>query len=447
MSTAARGARAGAAVLALGCVTVALGIGLKAPCVTGPWDGRQFTLLCYSDVQALYSARGLDHDAVPYSEVDYEYPVATGAFMYTVARLTHGINSYTVMSYLLLGVWGLVLVAAAWSWAGVGAWRAALAPSLVLTGFLNWDLLAVGLAAGGWWMASRRRWGAAGLAIGAGAAAKLYPAFLVPALAAALWAWRGDEGVSPPAGGRPMLRAAGTRARPLPGHSQVSRLPSWLRFLAGTAGGWAVVNVPVMVAAPRGWLHVWTFHADRPPDFDTPWYWWLRLFPGGPERTEAVRHAAGLALELAFPVLVVGLALVVVRSVREGLAPLRAAALGGLGAVVAFLLLTKVFSPQYTLWLLPLFVAARVPWPWWVAYELVDVGLVLSRFRWFLTAPDQSSNGWSAAFGSAVGIRWLLLGALLVWCVRSMTGGTPPPDRGEPLPDAVLHEAGPPALA
>src|SRR5207237_8445868 len=49
----------------------------------------------------------------------------------------------------------------------------------------------------------------------------------------------------------------------------------------------------------------------------------------------------------------------------------------------AFVLLGKVFSPQYALWLLPFFALVRVRWWWWSAFVAADLVLYFSLFRWF----------------------------------------------------------------
>ncbi|MFI9380816.1 hypothetical protein [Kutzneria sp. NPDC052558] len=51
--------------------------------------------------------------------------------------------------------------------------------------------------------------------------------------------------------------------------------------------------------------------------------------------------------------------------------------LGGL------LLLCKVDSPQYMLWLLPFLVLLPVRWGWLVGYFVVEVVLGLGVFRWY----------------------------------------------------------------
>ena len=54
-----------------------------------------------------------------------------------------------------------------------------------------------------------------------------------------------------------------------------------------------------------------------------------------------------------------------------------------LGSRAAFMLLNKVSSPQFTLWLLPFFALLRVRWGWWVAYAVTDLLVYVGVFRWF----------------------------------------------------------------
>ena len=58
----------------------------------------------------------------------------------------------------------------------------AASPALVLTGLINWDLLAVAAVAGALWAWSRGRPVLSGVLIGLGTATKLYPLFLLGAL-------------------------------------------------------------------------------------------------------------------------------------------------------------------------------------------------------------------------------------------------------------------------
>jgi hypothetical protein len=48
-----------------------------------------------------------------------------------------------------------------------------------------------------------------------------------------------------------------------------------------------------------------------------------------------------------------------------------------------FLLLHKVHSPQYTLWLVPMFVLLRIRWGWIAAYFVADAAMGIGIFRWY----------------------------------------------------------------
>lgn len=48
-----------------------------------------------------------------------------------------------------------------------------------------------------------------------------------------------------------------------------------------------------------------------------------------------------------------------------------------------FLLLHKVHSPQYMLWLIPMFVLLRIRWGWIVAYYVADLAMGIGIFRWY----------------------------------------------------------------
>jgi hypothetical protein len=88
-----------------------------------------------------------------------------------------------------------------------------------------------------------------------------------------------------------------------------------------------------------------------------------------------------------------------------------------------FLLLHKVHSPQYTLWLLPFFVLVQVPWPLVAAYLLADLAMGIGIFRWYYQLhaglPSGIYDGF-AAQAVTVGVwgRAALLLALFVVFLR-----------------------------
>ena len=88
-----------------------------------------------------------------------------------------------------------------------------------------------------------------------------------------------------------------------------------------------------------------------------------------------------------------------------------------------FLLLHKVHSPQYTLWLLPFFVLLAVPWGWVAAYLVADAVMGIGIFRFFYlydNGLDTSIQGGFAAQAVAIGVwgRAVLLVVLFVLFLR-----------------------------
>ena len=72
-----------------------------------------------------------------------------------------------------------------------------------------------------------------------------------------------------------------------------------------------------------------------------------------------------------------------------------------------FLLLHKVHSPQYTLWLLPFFVLLRVRWGWVVAYLVADLAMYVGIFRLFYllnAGLDVGIGGGFAAQAVVIGV-------------------------------------------
>ena len=98
--------------------------------------------------------------------------------------------------------------------------------------------------------------------------------------------------------------------------------------------------------------------------------------------------------------------------------------------LVAFLLTNKVYSPQYGVWLLPLFALALPNLTLFVAFELADVAVFLTRFTWFgrlgASQGDPAFAGFHGAplgaFEFAVVVRAVVLVACLVAWVLGERG-------------------------
>lgn len=347
-------------VVALATLGYIVGYALDLSCRADGWKApERYEHLCYTDISPLYSIRGFADGLIPYLQAmpdgqHLEYPVLTGGFMQVAAMVTSAITSafptdnpamvfFDVNVVLLLVALVVTVIATAltvrrrpWDAAMV-----ALAPTMILGATINWDLIPlafIGLALLLW---ARRHPFAAGLMLGLAVAAKFYPVlllggFLVLALRTARW------------------RAFGV-------------------LVAGTAVGWLAVNVPVMLGNWEGWSYFYRFSQTRGEDFGSVWF---ALSQGGLPSVPA--DSLNLVATGLFLLLCVGIGVLALA------APTRPRLVSLLFLIVAaFVLTNKVYSPQYSLWLVPLAVMARPRWRdflVWQAGELV----YFAGIWWFL---------------------------------------------------------------
>jgi uncharacterized membrane protein len=372
----------------------------KVPCRSGAWNSyaKQFQDACYTDIYPLYYNEGLSAGKVPYIGHHVEYPVLIGGAMQAVAWLVHPIADpytrgreffdVTVVLLVICAVAGVVATAYA---AGPSRrWAAllvALAPGLVLSAFVNWDLIAMALAALGLAAWAARRNVTAGVLVGLAVATKFYPlVFFGPLLLLCLRAGRMRD--------------------------------FWVTFSSG-AVAWLVVNVPVIIIAPSGWATFYQFSRTRPADWGSIWYLFEHF--GIPVlgltsiSTLNLMSAAGLAIgSLAIAVL--------------ALAAPRRPRLPQLCFLVlaVFLMTNKVWSPQYVIWLVPFAVLARPRfWPY-VLWQLAEVGyffgiwgylIFISRNGAIIPGYNGISTGW---YFTLLLARFLTVALLCGYVVRDI---------------------------
>jgi uncharacterized membrane protein len=400
-------------------LTSLLGFWQKSPCRVHPWEDQyQYTRACYTDVFALYFAERLSEGATPYLDHPVEYPVGIGAVMAVAAEVTElfpeaqRARRFYDVTWALLTAAAVVVVITTARLAGRRPWDAAMfavAPLLLLHGSTNWDLVALALAGLGLVRWSRSRPLAAGLLLGAATATKLYPVlFLVPLLALCLRAgWLRPWVVTavatvltPVALTLPVYLASPFYADLGSGQTQVAASPLDRLGDEGLAALGPRVDVPVdgrLVEGVNGAYRFIELNAARPADWDSLWFVLQTV------RGEPLDAGAPTLLNAGVAVLfLAALAAVVVLALKAPRRP-RLAALLFL-TVLAFLLTNKVWSPQFSLWLVPLALLARPRWGPFLAWQATEVLVLLSRYYFFVG---------NAAPGDGIGVGWFL-GAVLL---------------------------------
>lgn len=347
-------------VLAMGAFAYILGFVLDLSCRNEQWKTpERYEHLCYTDISPLYSLRGFADGLIPYLQSDaahpyLEYPVLTGAFMHVSALLTTAMNSimdgvdrtemFFDINVILLFIPLAVTVVATALTVRRRPWDAAmvaLAPTMILAATVNWDLLPLAFAGVALLLWSRRHPLAAGLLLGLAVSAKFYPvvflgAFFLLSLRSGKW-------------------------------------KAFALLLGGTAASWLLVNVPVALANFDGWWEFYSFSSRRAVDFGSIWYAATQAGLSGVPADQLNLVATG-----SFIVLCAGIAWLVLGARRR---PRLAQVLFLI--VAAFVLTNKVYSPQYSLWLVPLAVMARPRWRDFLIWQIGEV-IYFMAIWWFL---------------------------------------------------------------
>jgi uncharacterized membrane protein len=378
--------RAGVVVVALCLLTLVAGWWSKARCLDdGTWsDDEQYLEWCYTDIFPLWFAERLSDGAVPYLDHPVEYPVLTGAQLWAGYQLVRPFPpedrpvaffhvTAALNALFCLGV--LVLLAAA----GLPRRRLlwwALTPTLAIHAFINWDALPVLLLTAAIVLHLRGRDLAAGVAAGLGTAAKLIPGVLVPVVVLARWA----QG----------------RRRDAVGH------------VAAALTTWVLVNLPIAVAAPAGWLRFFQLNRDRNADWDSLWFL-AEEVRGSTLSPDLVN--AGSAL-----LLVIGAAVILAVGTRRR-DPSQWWSLS-LPLLVWFLLTNKVYSPQYSLWLIPLMALSLRGAAPFAAFLVADTLAFAIRFPYLagVAGVDADTPGYPL-YGVAILVR----AAILLWILAEST--------------------------
>jgi hypothetical protein len=388
------------ALVAASVFGMVLAFAEKYPCRSGAWNyyAKQFQDACYTDIYPLYYNEGLAAGKVPYTGHPVEYPVLIGGAMEAVAWLVRNVNplirgrEFFDVTVLLLAVCAVAGVLATARAAGPGA-RAqalmvALSPALILSAFVNWDLIAFALTALGIAAWAARRGGWAGVLLGLGVAAKFYP--LVVFLPLLLLC----------------LRAGQLRA--------------FAKMFAAAVLAWLAVDLPVMIVAPSGWAWFYVFSKDRGADWGSIWY--LLEHFNVPVLGNAQLSALNKLSAVFFILACAAIAVLALAAPRRPRLPQLCFLV-----LAAFLMTNKVWSPQYVIWLVPLAVLARPRlWPyllWQLAEILYFFGIwgylifVFGSEGNAVTGYQGISSGWYFATLLA---RFLAVALLAAYVVRDI---------------------------
>ena len=397
----------------------------KLPCTGVPqnldaWSTEELrrfgAQLCYSDLTALWRYRELWDHALPYvgSLTDdrqltggvIEYPALSGLFLWLTALPVSSDRGFILATGALLTLLAAAVTFILFVLVGRRAYFWAAAPALVLYVAYNVDVLPVffatlGIALG---VASRRRnvtlVALASVAFGIGGAAKLYPLLFV--LPLALWyAWPGED------------------------RGGASRFSPWRFVWPFLMSGVVVIliNLPFVLFATDGWKASFAFQSLRELDNNTMAIWWWVPHLLGVDLVDKTKELTVIAaIATAAGLLAVTVA-AIIRARREGEFPW--IPLAG-SMLAAFMVLNKVNSPQYLLWLLPFFALLTVKTLPVILYFVAGVAIMAGVFRTFVLVVDgASTDGPAALLAAGILARAALLFYFAAGFLRSDFAGRP----------------------
>jgi hypothetical protein len=338
----------------------------------GDYNNYAFNHFGYTDIVSLYYRDKLIERPRPYFDYPFEYPVGLGLLVYAL-NAARRMQAYFLWTSTFLAACGLAIAWLIPRFPRGRVWLLALSPALAFYVNLNWDMWPVLLTVIALLLFVRGRdgWGAAVLT--AAIWTKFFPIVILPLILAERARLR-------------RWRAAG-------------------RIAAGFGLVSVVMNAPLLVVRPRAWLYFFEQSRIRGREVNL----W-NLFDRWKLTTARINT-------LSFALLVAGLAvftLMVWRGRKNAFLPASCAALAW------FFFVNKVYSPQYSLWVVVLLAVAGAAPAVAAAWSAADLLYFAASFLILgLTRFGNAPTSWfyARALFPAMVIREGMLLVVAGWCL------------------------------
>ena len=303
-------------LVVLAILAALLSVAKFSHCANTGWaTPDQYVHACYSDLPALFEARGLSSSEWPFASDDnsVEYPVLTAMVMYVTSFAANSPVSYFNINIFFLILLFIATVIVVRKIRPEFAYLVPVAPAMIASLFINWALWAIASMMLAIYWFDRKQYLASSVLLGISISTKFLPIFLLIPIVFIFW--------------------------------REAKVKEAIKYLAITFGIWSALNLPFAVTTPTGWWRFYKLNLDRGPDWGS---FWLALQQLGINLTNlnylsvlllliALTTIAILLFELRYTPSLASVAFFVIASV---------------------MLASKVYSPQYVLWLTPLAVIA-----------------------------------------------------------------------------------------
>ena len=288
-------------------------------CAAEDWQSPvQYIHACYSDIPALYGERELDTGRWAYSDAEnsVEYPVVQGAIMWLTAKvIPAGVHNYFYANVALLALLFIFIAFIVYRIRPEFGYLLPLAPAAVASLYINWDLWAIAMMMIAIYLFDKQKILLSAALLGISISTKFLPIFLLIPIALIFF--------------------------------RQEKIQNFLKYLAVVVATFVAINAPVFFTTPDGWWRFYSLNLNRGSDWGSLWYALSNL---GLEFT----HQNYLSVLL----LLVGTTALVIYLLQLRTPPTLAHT-----AVFIFIIVmavSKVYSPQYVLWLTPLVVIAMI---------------------------------------------------------------------------------------
>ena len=327
-------------LLALALLAALISFTKFSHCEATTWaTPDQYVHACYSDLPSLFGERGMVDNKWPYSSNTnaVEYPVITGLVMYATSFVAHSPISYFNFNAFLLAFLFIFVVLLVRRIRPEFAYLVAVAPAMIASLYINWDLWAiVSMLAAIYWF-DRKAYLYSSIALAISISTKFLPVFLLLPILFILW--------------------------------RQNQIKEMFKYGASTIIIWLAINIPFILTTPTGWWRFYKLNLDRQADWGSLW---LALNQLGVGLTN-LNYLASLLL-------LIGLVSFVILLFELQNTPTLASVAFIVLAIV--MVASKEYSPQYVLWLTPLAVIALTNkkdlhafWIWQVAETLYHVAI------------------------------------------------------------------------
>ena len=275
----------------------------------------QYIHACYSDLPALYASRGLDKNEWPFASDDnsVEYPVITAMVMYATSFGAHSPAAYFNINILFLVLLFLATIVIVRKIRPEFAYLVPIAPAMIASLYINWDLWAIVTMMLAIYWFDRKQYLHSALIMGLSISTKFLPIFLLIPIAFILW--------------------------------RDGKVKDLVKYVGVVALTWLAINAPFALTTPTGWWRFYKLNLERGADWGSIW---LAL------------EQLGLSLTnlnyLSILLLLIGLTSVAIMLFELKYTPTLASV--AFIVLASVMLASKVYSPQYVLWLTPLAVIA-----------------------------------------------------------------------------------------